>query len=441
VLSWVYLLLSANGAAYTYNAYRPATQNQRVRFVPSFFASWLTLELAWFHLLWEAAATAFFIRKGALRHWAGRLGLLITLANWVGLVVTIRHSLGSRHEVARALAEVNPDGVGLRRHKVQRIRGVEYSQEGRHHLKLDVFRPVDPPAPGERRPALVQVHGGAWVMGTRKEQAIPLMNYMASRGWVCFSIDYRLSPQAVFPEHLIDVKRAVAWVREHADEYGVDPDFVAITGGSAGGHLSSLAALTENDPALQPGFEDADTSIQAAVPFYGVYDFTNRDGAMHRDFVANFLEPVVMKASLRRDPEKFEQASPYDQTHADAPPFLVVHGEKDTLAPVEQARSFVEKLRAESNQAVHYLELKGAQHAFDMFPSIRTNNVLVGVDRFLTMVHAEYLQRRGEAVSAEDRAVLASVAADGELVPELASVADSADDGALVRASDVATTS
>ena len=79
------------------------------------------------------------------------------------------------------------------------------------------------------------------------------------------------------------MKRALAWVKEHIAEYGGDPDFVAITGGSAGGHLSSLAALTPNVAAFQPGFEDADTTVQAAVPFYGVYDFTNRDGTSRAD--------------------------------------------------------------------------------------------------------------------------------------------------------------
>ena len=90
--------------------------------------------------------------------------------------------------------------------------------------------------------------------------------------------NYALSPKATFPDHLIDVKRALAWVKEHIAEYGGDPGYVVISGGSAGGHLSSLAALTPNRPEYQPGFEAVDTTVQACVPFYGVYDFTNRDG-------------------------------------------------------------------------------------------------------------------------------------------------------------------
>ena len=90
------------------------------------------------------------------------------------------------------------------------------------------------------------------------------MPHLAAQGWVCVAINYRLAPRDPFPAHIVDVKRAIAWIREHIAEYGGDPSYLAITGGSAGGHLAALAALTPNDPAYQPGFEDADTSRAGA---------------------------------------------------------------------------------------------------------------------------------------------------------------------------------
>ena len=81
---------------------------------------------------------------------------------------------------------------------------------------------------------LLQVHGGGWTIGNKDQQGIPLMLHMAARGWICVAIDYRLSPRDGFPAQVVDVKRAVAWIREHIHEYGGDRDFVAITGGSAG---------------------------------------------------------------------------------------------------------------------------------------------------------------------------------------------------------------
>ena len=101
------------------------------------------------------------------------------------------------------------------------------------------------------------------------------MNQMAAKGWVCVAINYRLAPRDPWPAHIVDVKRAIAWVKDNIADYGGDPDYLAITGGSAGGHLAALAALTPGDPAFQPGFEDADTSVRAAVPFYGCLLYTS----------------------------------------------------------------------------------------------------------------------------------------------------------------------
>jgi acetyl esterase/lipase len=97
---------------------------------------------------------------------------------------------------------------------------------------------------------------------------------LATRGWVCVAINYRLSPKATWPDQIVDCKRAIAWVRKHIAGYGGDPSFIALSGGSAGGQLCALAALTPGEAAWQPGFESADTSVDACIPFYGVMDMT-----------------------------------------------------------------------------------------------------------------------------------------------------------------------
>jgi acetyl esterase/lipase len=243
---------------------------------------------------------------------------------------------------------------------------------------------------------LIQVHGGAWVIGDKQQQGLPLMTHMASLGWVCVAINYRLSPRSTFPDHIVDVKKAIAWVKEHIAEHGGDPGFVAITGGSAGGHLTALAALTPNDPEYQPGFESADTTVQAAVPFYGVYDFTNRNG-VGRDDMLPYLARYVFKKRFDADRAAFDRASPMSRVNEDAPPFLIIHGSHDTLVPVEQGRLFAEMLRAVSRSPVAYAEIPGAQHAFEVFASARTAHVVRGVARFLAHVHAAH--RAAPAVS------------------------------------------
>ena len=107
-------------------------------------------------------------------------------------------------------------------------------------------------------------------------------------------------------------------MREHGHEYGVDPEMVVAAGSSAGGHLASLAALTANDPVFQPGFEQADTSVIAAISLYGYYGSIDTKDA---------------------------SSSPLAYVGADAPPFFVAHGDQDTLVLVEDARRFVEQLR------------------------------------------------------------------------------------------------
>jgi acetyl esterase/lipase len=280
---------------------------------------------------------------------------------------------------------------------VERIRDIHYGRAGGRNLALDIYRPREGTPPPGGRPVLVQVHGGAWIVGSKNEQGIPLMLRMASHGWLCVSVDYRLSPAATFPDHLIDVKRAIAWVRERAADYDADPNFVVITGGSAGGHLASLAALTANDPSFQPGFESVDTSLAGCVSFYGVYDFTNRNGVYRDEGLARMLERWVMKASLEEARERYEAASPLYRVNPDAPPFFVIHGDLDTLVPIAEARFFSAALSEVSRQVVVYAEIPFAQHAFEIFPSLRCALAIDGVERFLFYVFSSYAATEGIA--------------------------------------------
>ncbi|MGH3523857.1 MAG: alpha/beta hydrolase fold domain-containing protein, partial [Mycobacterium sp.] len=229
--------------------------------------------------------------------------------------------------------------------------------------------------------------GGAWMLGSKRGQAYPLMSHLAERGWVCVSINYRLSPRSTWPDHIVDVKRAIAWTKDHIADYGGDPDWIAITGGSAGGHLCSLAALTPNDRQFQPGFEGADTRVRAAVPLYGVYDFSRDDDALHPQLVP-MLQAYVFKQSRRRFPDVYSAASPISYISPDAPPFFILHGRNDSLVPVQQARDFTARLREVSGQPVVYTELPYAQHAFDIFGSARAAHAAVAVEQFLAEIYA-----------------------------------------------------
>jgi acetyl esterase/lipase len=250
---------------------------------------------------------------------------------------------------------------------------------------LDVWRTKDLPV--QPAPVMLFLPGGAWVHGGRILQGYALMSHLADMGWVCLSIDYRVAPNHPWPQHITDVKTAIAWARANVDKYGGDRNFVAVAGTSAGGHLAALAGLTPNDPDMQQDLpEGSDTSVDAVVGIYGRYDWEDRSTVERARFV-DFLERVVVKHGLDRHPEIFRNASPIARTHADAPPFLVIHGSGDTVIPVQQARDFVAKLRAESRAPVGYVELPGAGHGFDMTDGARTGSMATAIGLFLNEVH------------------------------------------------------
>ncbi|MCA9679847.1 MAG: alpha/beta hydrolase, partial [Myxococcales bacterium] len=282
--------------------------------------------------------------------------------------------------------------VPLRPRRVARIRDLVYHRVGKRALRLDVYRRRDLPADAAA-PVFVYVHGGAWVIGNKGQQGRLTVHRLAAAGWVCVSINYRLSPRATFPDHIHDVKRALRWVREHVAAHGGDPRFVVIGGGSAGAHLASLAALTPNALEYQRDFPEVDTTVQGCVGYYGVYDFADRDRHhRHGAFRRLLLERVVMKRRFDDAPEEFDKASPRWRIAGAAapPPFMLLHGDRDSLAPAPAARDFRDHLRRASSAPVVWVELPGAQHAFEIFPSLRSDVAVRGVERFCHAIHAAW---------------------------------------------------
>jgi acetyl esterase/lipase len=399
-------------AALTANAIRPLP-GFRVG-VPAFFAGWLTNEMA---PHWLAITTA-----DAAAHLSGRrrdpVGLALAGASAVGLGYLISLARRDQQTAEAALTEalgadygeqldalptpadlatpwrslVNPFEIFRRADPAVRVeRDIAFGEAGRRNY-LDLYLPQEPV---ENAPVLLQVHGGAWILGQKEEQGIPLMHHLAAKGWICVAINYRLSPRDPWPAQAVDVKKAIHWLREHVTEYGGDPDYIAITGGSAGGHLAALTALTPNTPEWQPGFEDADTSVQVAIPHYGVYDLAGSTGTKAATKLRDlFLAERVMKTTWSEHPEVFEDASPILRITPEAPDFFVIHGAHDTLVPVDQARQFVARLRETSKRTVVYAELPGAQHAFDIFPSIRSAHVVRAIDRYLHWHWNQYRRER-----------------------------------------------
>ena len=408
----LYFGLAVLSALFTFSAVVRA--RKLYWFVPVyFFTAWLTGELALFHLVLQVGLTAVLAFGGFFSDSLAQCALGLFALSWLGLLyvhlqaldtgeivrLALHRALGLdfRSAIPAARREVLSDTVISRkwlrpfsfaRDGVRVHAHITYGEAGKRNL-LDIYQPVDAREGGF--PVLLQVHGGGWMIGSKEEQGKPLMYHMSQRGWLCVAVNYRLSPTDSFPAHIIDVKKAIAWIRENIAEYGGDPNFIAVTGGSAGGHLSSLAALTPNKPDWQPGFEDADTSLQAAVPFYGVYDFLDRYDIRKGMSMDDILADKVMQCSKEGNRDLWDDCSPLAHVNADAPPTYVIQGTHDSLVWVEEARVFVSALQAAATAPIAYAELPGAQHAFEVFHSVRTDQVVNSVADFLEWSHANWL--------------------------------------------------
>ena len=242
---------------------------------------------------------------------------------------------------------------------------VTYARPGGEELEADVWRPPGGGPAGEAdaakgRPAVIVVHGGGWRSGERGD--FPRWNaWLASKGYVVFDIDYRLSPPPSWRDAPADVRCAVGWVKENAARYGVDPERVALMGRSAGGHLALLTAYTQGS-APTPGCDARnlhDTGVAAAVAFYPPTDLARLSslgylGGMDR-FIGGTRDAV---------PERYRLLSPVLRVDPRAPPTFLAHGGDDQIVPSGQSELLADRLR-EAGVPHRLVELPWANHTFD----------------------------------------------------------------------------
>jgi acetyl esterase/lipase len=243
--------------------------------------------------------------------------------------------------------------------------GIDYGSGGGRPLWLDLLGPD--PAPGQRLPAVVYVHGGGWAGGERTWNPNRIL---ADAGFVTVSVSYRFTSEAIFPAQIHDVKAAIRWVRANADAYGVDPARVGIWGHSAGGHLAALAAVTAGVPELEGdgGNPEQDSSVQAVVPIAAPLDFLVDWYAVQQvqlsDDIAGLGDALLGGPPAHRM-DLARLASPLWHVGADSPPHLLIHGESDDVVPIAQARAYVSALRHMGQPRAELIALPGVGHLSD----------------------------------------------------------------------------
>ncbi len=245
-----------------------------------------------------------------------------------------------------------------------RISGVRYAQGKSGALLADMYLPKQLGL----RPAIVFIHGGGWTGGSRTGWD-PLIQPFAERGYVGMAIDYDLSPAVRFPLALEECKEAVRWLRAHASKYEIDPTRIAVAGGSAGGELAALVALTNGDSRYDGvgAFQNFSASVKAAILYSADLDltkFSETDGAI--------LAYLGGSCSARRD--LCLQASPQFHLSGALPPIFIGHGNADEDVPYSQFTNFVAAYR-KANGPITAFTAEQGPHSYAAKPQWFQKNV------------------------------------------------------------------
>jgi acetyl esterase/lipase len=234
---------------------------------------------------------------------------------------------------------------------------VIYAKAGDRELKLDLARPAVGEGPF---PCVVCLHGGGWRLGTRRDLR-GWTEFLAERGYVAASVGYRLAPDATFPAQIEDAKTAVRFLRAHADKYHIDKNRFAALGYSAGGHLACLLGLTD----AACGFDGTEcpgqsSRVQAVVDYFGPTDLAGfaGDASAQRGMIGPFIG-----AQYSDNPAAHERASPVKYVTKNAPSFLILHGTKDGIVPIEQSRELAERMR-EAGVSYRLVEVPDEGHGW-----------------------------------------------------------------------------
>ena len=274
---------------------------------------------------------------------------------WLSLVLVVAPAGATPGRGGRPAAEA-PEGTAVHR-------DLAYVTDGHPRQRLDLYVPEsDAPLP-----LVVYIHGGAFRAGDKADA--PPLEYLAE-GYALASINYRLSQHALFPAQIEDCKAAVRWLRAHADEYGLDPERFAAGGASAGGHLAAMVGATGHVRDFDVGEHlERSSHVKAVLDFFGPTDFLQMDahrppsGMVHD--TPDSPESQLVGGPIQENPDRVARANPITWVTAEAPPFLIVHGDQDPLVPHHQSELLEAALKRAGVPVIFYTVEGGGHGGFD----------------------------------------------------------------------------
>jgi acetyl esterase/lipase len=284
--------------------------------------------------------------------------------------------------------------------------------EGRD-LLCDIVLP--PPHIQPSGMALIYAHASAWHYGDKGAASGYMFQHLAAQGHVVMDVAYRLAPETDCAGMIADLKRAVAYLKQQAEDYRINPERIVMSGVSAAGQLALVAAYSANDDSMQPDDVALDCSVRAAISFYGVMDLRSLydvaqsiyqhsrpylgalEGALRTAGMLAADDALISPDTIMRnllgclpdeDPESYRQMSPLYRVGSHCPPTLLLHGEADSLVPVAQVRQMQQALCDAGVQSV-FLEVPDADHGFDLIlpqASPPAQITLYAVERFMALL-------------------------------------------------------
>ena len=241
---------------------------------------------------------------------------------------------------------------------IEEIKDVEYKNVNGKSLQMDFYRPKNV---SDSLPLLLFIHGGGWRSGKRSDYLVYLTSF-AEKGYMTATISYRLLRDSIYPAAVEDVTDAVEWLFENGENYGYDPDRIALIGGSAGAHLAMLAGYGWKDSRIEIGNTNGAAyghRIKAIVNIYGPADLTTEYAQTQR-LVTGFIGHAYSEK-----PELYREASPVSYLNSSCPPTLILHGTSDTLVPVSQSDTLKSRLDA-LGVPCEYFRVPLWPHSMDM---------------------------------------------------------------------------
>jgi pectinesterase len=270
----------------------------------------------------------------------------------------------------------------LKNSTAQSLADITYCTLGARNLVLDAFYPSHKSK--EKQIAVVIIHGGGWRSGSRS-QHYPLAQKLASLGYVCFTPEYRLSTEALYPAAVYDLKAALKWVYTHADEFNVDTARISVLGFSAGGELAAFLGTTVGNPKFDTSACNGNLTvpIHAVVDIDGTLSFVHPETGEGDDSKKPSSATLWFGYSRKENPELWKEASPLTHVGAHTPPFMFINSGVNRM---HAGRDDFMKVLKQNNIYTAIQSFGASPHAFCLFEPWFEPTVTF-IDDFLKNMH------------------------------------------------------